>query len=62
MPLNLFRRPMTLEEAQEKNEQLDAALTVAQKEAALKRLKEAGLTGKSFGWDWKRIWHWACGR
>jgi len=61
MPLPFLHKEETLEELQEKNERLDVELTVAQKEAAKARLKQAGLTGKSFNWDWSRIWKWVRG-
>jgi len=48
----------TLEEAQEENERLDVELSVAQKRAAIAKLKENGLSGKSFGWNWRAIWAW----
>ncbi len=54
----LFKRKRTLEEAQEEDERLNVDLSIEQKRAAIKRLKEAGLTGKSFGWNWSAIKEW----
>jgi predicted transcriptional regulator len=59
----------TLEELQESNERLkiqvqnkQLELTKAQKEAALKKLREAGLSGKDFSWNWDSIKRWVRGR
>lgn len=58
MPLpSPFQREPTLEEAQEKDARLDVELSIAQKQAALKKLKEAGLSPKSFG-SWRAIIKW----
>ena len=48
----------TLEQSQEENEQLEVQLSIEQKKAAIKRLQAAGLTGKSFGWNWHSITAW----
>ena len=58
MPIPFLNRQRTLEELQADNERAEVELSVAQKRAAIAKLKENGLTGKSFGWDWKRIWVW----
>ena len=42
-----------------RNKQLE--LTIAEKNAALKKLKDAGLSGGAFGWDWSRIESWVRG-
>lgn len=51
-------REKSLEELQEANERADVELSLAQKQAAIKRLKAAGLSGKSFGWNWHSIISW----
>jgi hypothetical protein len=68
MPLFKPSEP-SLEELQEREETLrvkartkDLELTIAQKEAALKKLREAGLSGASFGWNWSSIKNWVRGR
>lgn len=48
----------TLEEAQEENERLEIEYSVEQKRAAIRKLKAAGLTGESFGWNWRSIMNW----
>ncbi len=55
----------SLEDLQEKNEILqvkarneELQLTIAQKKAALQRLKAAGLTTSSFGGSWAKILQW----
>jgi hypothetical protein len=55
-----------LQEQLEKNElrvkNLEFELSIAQRQAAIKKLQESGLTPKSFNNDWKRIWAWVTGR
>ena len=53
-----FNRQKTLDELSEENERAEVELSLAQKRAAIKRLKEANLTGKSFGWNWSAIRAW----
>lgn len=53
-----WNRSKSLDELQEENERAEVELSLAQKRAAIKKLKEAGLSGKSFGWDWRAIWQW----
>ena len=48
----------TLEESQEDNERLEVELSIEQKRAAIKKLKESGLTPKSFGGSWRSILAW----
>ncbi len=55
---NPFAKKLTLDEAQEENERLDTELSIEQKRAAIKKLKAAGLTAKSFGFDWRAIRNW----
>jgi hypothetical protein len=57
MPLP-WERKRTLEEVQAENERLDVELSVEQKRAAIKKLKENGLTPKSFGGSWQSIIKW----
>ena len=58
MPLpSPFQRKPTLEEAQEEDARLDIELSIEQKKAALRKLKEAGLSPKSFG-SWRAIINW----
>ena len=58
MPIPFISRQPTLEEAQEKNAKLDVELSIAEKQAAIAKLKEAGLTPKSFGGNWRAILNW----
>lgn len=60
-----FEKKRTLEEAQEENERLqveaeieDKQLSIAQKRAAILRLKQAGLTPKDFGGKWSAVVEW----
>ena len=39
-------------------DKVDAELSVAEKREAIRQLKERGLTGDKFGWDFKRIKQW----
>lgn len=64
MTLPIFKRHKTIEELEEEKEQLDAEnqvldseLTKAQKQDAIRRLKEAGLSKKHFpSWDSIKNW------
>lgn len=56
MPFPPWRK-QTLEEAQSTNETLDIELSIEQKKAAIRKLKEAGLNTRSFG-SWREILHW----
>ena len=63
--MSFLKREKTLAEIEEEtekeqavNRKLDVELSIAQKKAAIQRLKEAGLTPKSFGGNWKRIFNW----
>ncbi len=47
-----------MEEGREEDERLSTELSIEQKRAAIKRLKAAGLTAKSFGFDWNAILRW----
>lgn len=55
---SLWSKEKTLEELQEEDEKSGVELSIEQKKAALKKLKENNLSGKSFGWNWKSIWNW----
>ncbi len=60
---NPFKHEPSLAELEETNERLDTELSVAQKRAAIARLKERGLTPKHFGntassGTWQRIVSW----
>ena len=47
----------TLEQAQEENEELEVELSIEQKKAAIRKLKEAGVNPKSFtSWSAVRDW------
>lgn len=46
------------EKAQAENKKLDVELSIAQKQAAMQRLKEKGLSPKDFGNRWSRIINW----
>lgn len=48
----------TLEEAQAEDELATVELSLAQKRAAIKRLEAAGLSGKTFNWNWTAIKAW----
>ncbi len=52
------KKDLSIEELQEKDEKASIELSLAQKQAAIKRLKEAGLTPKSFGGNWSAILRW----
>ena len=56
--LGIGKKELSLEELQEINEKREVQLSVAQKEAAIKKLKDAGLTKQSFGNSWSAIWDW----
>lgn len=63
--MQLFKKEKTISEIEEEtekeqavNRKLDLELSIAQKQAAIKRLKEHGLTPKDFGGNFKRIWNW----
>lgn len=52
-----FSRKKDIEELQEENERADVELSVEQKKLAIKKLKAAGLSTKSFG-SWREILNW----
>jgi len=54
----IFDKDKTLEELQETNEKKEIELSIAQKQAAIARLKQAGLSPKSFGNRWNEILAW----
>ncbi len=59
MPVSLpWQHQKSFEEAQEEDERLGVELSIEQKRAAIRKLKQAGLTGKSFGWNWASIKEW----
>lgn len=58
----LFQRHKSLSEIEEETEELEAEnkkvgeeLSIAEKRAAIARLKESGLKPKHFGFDWQAI-------
>ncbi len=53
-----LKKEKSLEELEEENERVSQELSLAQKQAAIKRLKQAGLTPKSFGNRWSAILAW----
>ncbi len=62
---NLFAHKPSLTELEEDEERLEGEdrnlgtqLSIAQKRAAIKRLKERGLSPKHFSSDWGRIISW----
>ena len=57
MPLGMGKKK-TVDELQTENEQADLELSLTQKRAAIEKLKQAGLTPKSFGGRWKEIRNW----
>ncbi len=64
MPLPFIGKRQTLEDATEENERLkvqaeneDLKFTIAQRQAMAQKLKDAGLTKKSFG-SWTAVWRW----
>lgn len=54
----LFRRQKSIDELQAENDKVDLELSLAQKQAAIQKLKQAGLTPKDFGGRWKEIAAW----
>lgn len=63
--LGIGKKDESLESLQEENETLEVKsrnkgleLSIAQRQAALQKLKEAGLTPKSFGDNWRAIIQW----
>ena len=52
------RRGKTLEELQEQDESLTSEVSIAEKQAAVKRLKQEGLSPKHFGFNWAAIKEW----
>jgi len=53
----VFGRKKTLSEIQEETEYKDAEISLAQKKAILKKLKENNLSLSSFG-TWRNAWEW----
>ncbi len=52
------RRGKTLEELQEEDESLTSEVSIAEKKAAVRRLKQEGLSPKHFGFNWSAIKEW----
>ena len=51
----VFRHSKTLEELQEEDESLTSEVSIAEKRALIKRLKQEGLHPKHFGFNWLAI-------
>lgn len=60
MPINLpwTTKQRSLEDAQAEDEALQVEYSIEQKKAAIRKLKQQGLTGKQFGWNWSSIMSW----
>ncbi len=52
------RRGKTLEELQEQDESLTSEVSIAEKQAMIKRLKQEGLSPKHFGFNWQAMKEW----
>lgn len=48
----------SLDELQEEDENLSSEVSIAEKQAAIKRLKQEGLSPKHFGGNWTAIKEW----
>lgn len=58
MPTLPWQKQKTLDELQSENERLEVEYSVEQKRAAIRKLKENGLSPKSFGFNWSSIMSW----
>ena len=58
MPTLPWQHKPTLDEALSENEQLEVQLSIEQKKAAIRKLKQNGLTTRSFGDNWAAIRNW----
>ena len=56
--MSMFRGTKSLEELQEQDESLTSEVSIAEKRAAIKRLKQEGLSPKHFGFNWSAIREW----
>jgi hypothetical protein len=65
LPFGIGKKEKTVSELEEETEQLEAEnrrgsqeLSLLQKQAAIKRLRDSGLTPGHFDWDWNKIVSW----
>jgi hypothetical protein len=56
--LDKFKSEPSIEQLQEKNERAEVELSLEQKRAAIRQLKESGLKPKDFGFNWQSILSW----
>lgn len=56
--MSFLRGRKTLEELQEEDESLTSEVSIAEKNAAIKRLRQEGLSPKHFGFNWQAIREW----